>query len=387
MGRPYATPAGIYLHWPFCERKCPYCDFYTFGREHPLSARGEAYLAALLAEIETAPERLAWPAPPRTDTIYFGGGTPSLMGANALGKILDAIGRNFTLEPDPEITLEVNPTTAEAAGLEELLALGVNRLSVGCQSFNDRVLRELGRVHDAETTRHAIALMRSFGVRNLSLDLIFGAPTQTLEDFQEDLREILSFSPEHVSAYNLTVHDQTPFARREREGRLGLPAEDTQVAMFEHMIDTLAQAGYEHYEISNWSLPGLASRHNSKYWQACDVYGFGVAAHGVQGGWRTANPSDLTQYLNLESRRLAVPLDPPASERARCGEIMMLALRRTGGIAWEEINAWMGREARDFYQIELARLHGDGFVECSQDALRLTRRGILLADSVMEAFF
>jgi oxygen-independent coproporphyrinogen-3 oxidase len=387
VGRPYSTPAGIYLHWPFCERKCPYCDFYTFGREHPFAVRRDAYLAALLAEIETAPERLSWPAPPRVDTIYLGGGTPSLIGAEALGKLLGTLSRHFTLEPDTEITLEVNPTTAEAAGLEELLALGINRLSVGCQSFNDRVLHALGRVHDAATTRRAIALMRSLGVRNLSLDLIFGAPTQTMEDFASDLREILSFSPEHVSAYNLTIHDSTPFARWEREGRLGLPAEETQVAMFEHLIDTLAGAGYEHYEISNWARPGLASRHNSKYWQACDVYGFGVAAHGVRGGWRTANPPDLNQYLNPDSRRLAVALDPPLSERARCGEIMMLALRRTGGVGWAEINDWMGREARDFYRPELERLLENGLVECPEHSLCLSRRGILLADSVMEAFF
>lgn len=381
-----AEPAGIYLHWPFCERKCPYCDFYTFGREHPSFKFGPKYLDALVDEIETAPARLGFTGKPAADTVYFGGGTPSLMGEGAVGRVLAALHRVFEISPGAEVTLEVNPTTAESAGLGRLLAIGVNRLSVGCQSFSDRVLAELGRVHDAETARRAIRRMREAGAENLSLDLIFGAPTQTLADLGADLDELLSFAAEHVSAYNMTVHDGTPFARRSSQGRLPLPDEDEQVAMFGLMIDRLAAAGYEHYEISNWARPGRRSRHNSKYWRRCDVYAFGVAAHGVIGGARMENPRDLAQYLRIGDRILARPSDPPADERARRGEIMMLALRRVDGVAWDEIDDWMGADAREYYRPEVGRLERDGLIETAP-VLRLTRRGILIADTVMEAFF
>lgn len=384
---PPRPPAGVYLHWPFCERKCPYCDFYTFGREHPWWKRNDLYLAALLDEISTAPARFGFSAPPPADTIYLGGGTPSLMGPEAIASLIAALRATFSVAADAEITLEVNPTTAEVAQLDRALAAGVNRLSVGCQSFNDRILARLGRVHDAGTTRRAIALMRAAGVPNLSLDIIFGAPTQTLDDLARDLDELLAFAPEHISAYNMTVHEGTPFARWQRSGRLDLPEEETQAEMFDLLLDRLAEAGYEQYEISNWSRPGRASRHNSKYWRDCDVFGFGVAAHGVLRSARYANDSDLNAYLDLANRQLAAPLPPPETERARCGEAMMLALRRTGGVAWDEIDRWLGRDARAFYAAELAQLHQDGLIEDYSEILRLTRRGILLSDSVMETFF
>ncbi len=379
--------AGVYLHWPFCERKCPYCDFYTFGREHPDFGRAPAYAAALIDEIRTAPARLGLAPRPPVDTIYFGGGTPSLMGARTLANLMATLGEVFELAPDREITLEVNPTTAEAAELEGMLAAGVNRLSVGCQSFNDRVLAGLGRVHDAATTRCALERMRALGIANLSLDLIFGAPTQSLVDLAADLDELLAFAPEHVSAYNMTIHEGTPFDRRQREGRLALASEDEQAAMFELMLERLAEAGYEHYEISNWARPGRRSRHNSKYWRAGDVYGFGVSAHGVVDGRRVENPRALGEYLNSDARRLALASEPPADERARRGEIMMLALRRVDGVGWDELDHWLGADARACYAGELDRLSAEGLIEPPTDGLRLTRRGILLSDMVMERFF
>jgi oxygen-independent coproporphyrinogen-3 oxidase len=516
--------AGVYIHWPFCERKCPYCDFYTFGREHPNIRFEEAYLEALLAEIRGAPERMGWTAKPTADTVYFGGGTPSLMGPAALERILEALDEAFDFVSPPsrldccmpgadrtatdepgrppsptaalaafgesglqtesqsgtavpqnqscelapevnpatadaassgpkgrdsiaqakslrrsvsegggasawepstpsfsqapkgrdksgsemesiglrlrlrlrqrlrqqeevEITMEVNPTTAEAAQLDKLLALGVNRLSVGSQSFNDRILQQLGRVHDAATTRRAIAHMREAGATNISLDLIFAAPTQTLDDLKRDLDEILAFAPEHVSAYGMTIHTGTPFARWKNEGRLALPGEDAYAAMYETIIDTLAAAGYTHYEISNWARPGRESRHNSKYWMNRNVAAFGVSAHGVWGRRRYENPRDLKAYLARDADALARPLDPPAGERARRGEAIMLALRRVGGATWTEIDAWAGAETRVFYAAELTRLAERGLVEEDREGVRLTRRGLLLADTAMAEFF
>ena len=275
--------AGVYLHWPFCERKCPYCDFYTFGKEHGWSSHAADYLEALVGEIAA---RTGSASRPAIDTIYFGGGTPSLMGPEALRRLMGVLGERFTVAEGAEVTLEVNPTTAEGAQLEAMLAAGVNRLSVGCQSFNDRVLARLGRVHDAATTRRALAHMRALNIENLSLDVIVAAPTQTMEDLETDLGELLAFAPEHLSVYNLTIHEGTPYARWAKEGRLELPEEDLAATMLERMIERLAEAGYVHYEISNWARPGMEARHNSKYWRDCDVWGFGVGAHGVLGGVR-----------------------------------------------------------------------------------------------------
>jgi oxygen-independent coproporphyrinogen III oxidase len=388
-----SVPAGVYVHWPFCRSKCPYCDFYSLAPGSPERAGGgaeAAYLVALLDEIRSSPH--ADPAgrdsgPAAIDTIYFGGGTPSLMGPAALEAILGAIGQTFSVAPGAEVTLEVNPTAAETAALGEMLGLGVNRLSVGAQSFDDRVLAQLGRAHDAATTRRAIERMRQLGVDNLSLDLIFAVPGQTLAGLRADMDALLEFAPEHVSAYGLTVHEGTPFGESQRQGRLELPEDDLYAAMYEALIDRLTGAGLEHYEISNWPRPGLASRHNSKYWRQANVAGFGPSAHGTWGRRRTENAASLAAYLARDPKALGQPCDPPVSERARMGEVMMLVLRRVGGAPWAEINAWTGRDACKFYAVERRRLRDDGLIDESGEAIRLTRRGLLLADSVMLEFF
>jgi oxygen-independent coproporphyrinogen-3 oxidase len=229
--------------------------------------------------------------------------------------------------------------------------------------------------------------MRDVGATNLSLDIIFAAPTQTLDDLKCDLDAILAFAPEHVSAYGMTIHAGTPFERWQGAGRLALPGDDDYATMYETIVDTLAAAGYAHYEISNWARPGRESRHNAKYWRDCDVAAFGVSAHGVWGGRRFENPRDLKAYLAREGDAIAKPLDPPADERARRGETMMLALRRVGGVAWREIDAWAGGDTRAFYADELARLAERGLIENDGDRVRLTRAGLLLADGVMAEFF
>lgn len=382
MNRP---AAGIYLHWPFCERKCPYCDFYTFGREHPYHSLEIEYRQALVREIGSVHDRLDLGGRPTADTVYFGGGTPSLMGVATLEELMQRLGEVFDIAPGAEVTLEVNPTTAESAGLDRFRAAGVNRLSVGSQSFNDRTLERLGRVHDAATTHRALDRMRALGFDNISLDLMFAVPGQTVEDCRRDLDIVLVFAPEHVSAYGLTIHDGTPYARWQREGRLSTPGDDDYVRMYRMLIDRLAEAGYRHYEISNWARPGRESRHNSKYWRDCDVAAFGVSAHGVWARRRYANGRDLKAWIRGEG--WAEPVDPPVSERSRLGEIMMLALRRVEGVAWSELEAWAGVDLRDYYRVELERLTDDGLLEPPGDVVRLSTRGLLLADTVMAEFF
>ena len=387
---PSATPAGIYIHWPFCARKCPYCDFYTFGREHPDFDKSGPYMDALLAEIGTVADRLGLKERPRADTVYFGGGTPSLMKPEDVGAVLSAVGEQFDLAEDAEVTLEINPTAAEAENLEPLKALGVNRLSVGCQSFDDRYLEILGRDHDAAMARRVLRLIRSLGYENISLDLMFGLPGQTLDDFSKDLDEALSFDPEHLSAYGLTLHEGTPFKRWHAEGRWELPGSEVEADMFERLMDRLAKAGYVHDETSNWSLPGRESRHNSKYWRQCDVFAFGASAHGVIDGWRYCNSRDLAAYVNHMKDGmacLAVSEPKPESARAAAGEIMMLALRRTQGVPWHELQDWLGFDPCKFYAGEIEALQSEGLIHASESSLRLTRRGILFTDRVTDRFF
>lgn len=384
----FGEPAGVYVHWPFCARKCPYCDFYTFGREHGFFALDAAYLDALLSEIRSGGRQTETAsARPRVDTIYFGGGTPSLIEPEALGRILDALRDRFDVSPGAEVTLEVNPTAAEAERLGPYRDLGVNRLSVGCQSFQDKFLRLLGRDHDAAAARRVPSLIRSLGYDNFSLDLMFGLPEQSIAEFRADIGTALELAPDHISAYGLTLHEGTPYARWDREGRWRRPALAEEATMLEELIDTMAAAGYEHYEISNWAKPGRASRHNAKYWRRCDVYAFGTSAHGVLGGRRYSNVRDLRRYIEAGGSGVAADEEAPATDRARSGEVMMLALRRLDGVGWEELRDWMGRDPRQVYGPELESLRSGGLIAEEPGRVRLTRRGLMVADRVMEKFF
>lgn len=389
--------SGIYIHWPFCARKCPYCDFYTFGAEHPQFTKSELYLRALIAEIESLPERWKLTDRPVADTIYFGGGTPSLIEPYQLKEILRAVGCVFAISKDAEITLEVNPTAAEAARLVPAREMGVNRLSVGCQSFDDKFLRLLGRDHDSATARRILNEIPQLGFDNFSLDLMFSLPGQTLEDVGRDLATALEFNPTHISAYGLTLHEGTPFKRWNEEGRWSLPESDTQAAQFEMLMDTLAERGWEQYEISNWSRPGLRSRHNSKYWSSADVYAFGVSAHGVSRGKRYSNPRDLHGYMDdtLPTEvKWSVLEPPPSALRTRMGEIMMVALRRTEGVSWEEIQNWARawyqdapENPRSYYQREVEQLLAEDMLREEPNRLTLTRKGIMFADDTVMRFF
>ncbi len=395
------SPAGIYVHWPFCARKCPYCDFYTFGAEHPNFSLNGRYLERLIDEIRTMPARFALNSKPRADTIYLGGGTPSLIEPDELRCIFAALEEVFDLggtlnrgSSNLEITMEVNPTAADIERLAAARSLGVNRASVGVQSFNDHYLKILGRDHDAKAARQALQSLREIGFDNLSLDLMFGLPGQTLQEFRADLDEALTFNPDHISAYGLTLHDGTPFKRWHAEGKWKLPEPEIEAAQFEALMDSLETAGYIQYEISNWCKPDRPSRHNSKYWRACDVYSFGASAHGVLNGRRYANPRDLAAYLKGDPGGLAIPEPLPESPRAASAEIMMLAVRRTEGVAWGELNDWFAAwhpeqesDLRILYAAELKQLGEESLIYHDESTLRLARRGIMHADRVAEMFF
>lgn len=360
-------PLGIYVHIPFCKSKCEYCDFYSLGGSRDRRTTDQ-YLQALADHIrETG--RLA---PDYTvDTVYFGGGTPSFFGAENLEKILDELQKRFHFGADPEITLEANPDSAQdISALRQLHDAGFDRLSLGMQSADDAELRRIGRVHTHAQTVRAVENARAAGFDNLSLDLIYGLPEQTMTRWQANLDAALALAPEHLSCYGLKVEEGTPlFAQRER---FTLPDDDAQADMYLSAVGLLARQGYEQYEISNFCRPGRASRHNSRYWTLAEYLGFGPGAHSDFGGERFALARDLDAYLVghiVYSERSA----PSARERET--ERVMLALRTTRGVAADTLPEAARRILRNCEAHGLAHLSG-GFYA-------LTPRGFLVSNAIL----
>ena len=319
---------GLYIHIPFCKAKCIYCDFYSLPRAE---GQMDAYVSALTAQLAAWRERTA---DCTVDTVYFGGGTPSYLGPNRLCRLLDTVFQSYRVAPGAEITLEANPDSAQdISALRQLHDAGFDRLSLGMQSADDAELRRIGRVHTHAQTVRAVENARAAGFDNLSLDLIYGLPEQTMTRWQANLDAALALAPEHLSCYGLKVEEGTPlFARRER---FTLPDDDAQADMYLSAVGLLARRGYEQYEISNFSKPGKESRHNLKYWMGREYVGFGPGAHSYFDGQRYAYPRDLAGYLAAGGLVAPVDVQPiPPIERAR--EYLLLRMRTRWGIEeWE----------------------------------------------------
>ena len=317
---------GIYIHIPFCRSKCDYCDFYSLsGRER----RMDDYQKALLAHLrETAPLAQGIPV----DSVYFGGGTPSFYGAKRLKELLAALHKLFQIEKGAEITVECNPDSVDLRALRTLRKAGVNRLSLGMQSAQAEELAAIHRIHTPQQTDQAAGLARKAKFNNLSLDLIYGLPGQTMDSWKATVEHALSLIPQHLSCYGLKVEEGTPLARRVAEGEV-LPDDDQQADLYLWTVGRLARAGYPQYEISNFAKPGLESRHNLRYWLTRPYIGFGPGAHSDFGGRRYSFVRDLDAYIDgvlhggnvIDSSEL-IP------QRERCGEYLMLRLRTTRGI-------------------------------------------------------
>jgi oxygen-independent coproporphyrinogen-3 oxidase len=375
-------PFGIYVHIPFCARKCFYCDFYTLAGRH--AEEFNRFVEALLCEIDCAASEFALrPAA----TVYFGGGTPSLLAPEQIQRILERIHQRIDIKDGAEITLEVNPGTADAAHFTGYKNIGVNRLSMGAQTFDDSALRNLGRTHTADDTRTAIAFARSAGFLNINLDLMFAMPGQTLESFRQDVAAIVALSPEHISAYSLIIEEGTPFAYWHKQGRLNLPAEEIEAQMYEEAEVLLASAGYHQYEISNWCKPGFEARHNLLYWTNGEYFGFGPGAHSYFQGRRFANPRDLAAYhrsadMRSFPRELADILSPPA----QASEAAMLRLRLTEGLKWRDLEREFPIGVQELLGARVNRLMSQGLLEGDSAGVRLTRSGRLLGNLVFAEF-
>jgi oxygen-independent coproporphyrinogen-3 oxidase len=375
--------AGVYIHIPFCRARCSYCDFATGAYESALAAE---YVRAVAREVEAFAH-----AAPRADvdTIYFGGGTPSLLAPAQLSRLLEAVRRRFRVADGAEVTLELNPGTVTPEALRAFREAGVGRASFGAQTFDDRELKRLGRTHSSDDTRRTLALLREAGFNNISFDLIAGLPEQTLEAWERNLTEALALRPEHLSLYLLEVHEGTPLAEQIRQGRFGQPDPDLAAEMYRTMVERTREAGYEHYEISNFCLPGRESRHNLKYWTGAPYFGFGCSAHSFDGARaRWSNERDARRYVELiEEKGSAVVMRDELDARSTSAEALFLGLRLLSrGVNLAEHRAIYHQDVRADHAADLARFHEAGLIELDGDVLRLTPAGALLSNEVFAAF-
>lgn len=367
---------GIYVHFPFCIKKCGYCDFVSY--ENRLE-EGAYYVNALLREME---EYRGEPA----DTVYFGGGTPTALPAGLLARVLEGIKSCFSLRPDCEITVEANPGTCDREAFRVLAEAGVNRISLGVQSFVDRELALLGRIHTANDAIRAAADARAAGISNLSLDLMFSIPAQTAESLRFSLREAVALAPSHLSCYSLSLSEETPLYEAVSRGEILLPRDEADRALYNLLVKTLKEQGYDRYEISNFARGECFSRHNIKYWKRAPYIGLGAAAHSFFKGRRYENPADLPSYYETAAGKrarigAAVPFNDAMAEH------MFLGLRMTReGVDRREFFRAFGVELDKIYGAAIKKLCSLGLLEDMGPSICLTDRGVDVSNTVFCEF-
>ncbi len=372
--------AGVYVHIPFCVKKCGYCDFNAYsGYKDATKAR---YVAALRREIEARREPQT-----RVPTVFFGGGTPTTLPAPQLIRILDAVRGAFNVDPDAEISIEANPSDADPEYLTALRAGGFNRLSFGVQTFNDRLLKTIDRVHSGDDARRAIAHAKAAGFDNLSLDLMFGLPRQTVGDWDRSLDAAFALEVPHLSMYGLIVEEGTAFFARRERGKLPLPSENSEVTMFARAIERAHGAGYERYEVSNYARPGFRSQHNQIYWRNEPYFGFGAGAASYLDGARLMNEKSPLRYAERAERDgTAIASSETLTREEAMGETMMVGLRLADGVDMNAFRIRFGASPADVWPEVIAEMQTQDLIEVTPSRLRLTERGLFLASEVMMRF-
>lgn len=371
-----ADKLGIYIHIPFCRSKCDYCDFYSLaGRDD----RMDQYQKALLSHIkETAPLAQDFPV----DTIYIGGGTPSYYGAKRLKELLGVVHKLYKVEKDAEVTVECNPDSVDVKSLKILRKAGVNRLSMGMQSAIACELERIHRIHTPQQVNEAATAARKAGFTNLSLDLIYGLPGQTMDSWKDTVEHALSLSPQHLSCYGLKVEEGTPLAARVAQGEV-LPDDDQQADLYLWTVGRLERAGYPQYEISNFAKPGFASRHNLRYWLTQPYIGFGPGAHSDFGGRRYSFVRDLDAYIQgvLQGGDI-IDESEIIPKRDRCGEYLMLRLRTVQGINEQEYRSTYFMDFAPL-QARLEQFRAQGWAEQTDGRWHFTPKGFLLSNQLI----
>ncbi len=377
---------SLYVHIPYCFTKCPYCDFNAYAAK---SWPEERYIEALCKEFSESSNRAPWKGQ-RVDSVYFGGGTPSLFRPASLHRLLAVVYDSCSPVAGHDVSLEVDPASVFTGLLEDYRGIGVSRLSFGIQSFQASILTTLGRLHDAETASRGIEFARAAGFKNINVDLIYGVPGQTLRLVQQDLRTTVEHGPEHVSIYGLTYEKNTPFYTWRDRGVLSPISEDAEAEMYECIHDSFRASGYQHYEISNFCRPGFPSRHNVGYWQGKSYLGIGAGSHSYAStpgwGWRRSNLTNPTQYMDavFSGRSPAQMRETLTKDQART-EYMFLTLRQSAGITLKKFSLRFGAELLETYP-HTSNYVKRGLIEVDDGTLRLTRQGVLLADNIFASF-
>src|SRR5947209_1825793 len=373
---------SLYLHIPFCHTRCHYCEFNTYACILPLR---EPYVRALLTEIALAGKMAQHQdaTPRRSRTIFFGGGTPSLLSVPQITRLLKACYSAFMVDSDAEITLEANPGTLDQQRLEGIRAAGVNRLSMGAQSFDAELLETLGRIHSPEEISQAVHFARAAGFTSINLDFMFGLPGQTMQHWRETLDQALALHPEHLSLYSLIIEEGTPFYTWTQEGSITPGDEDLCADMYEYADERLQAAGYENYEISNWALPGHQCRHNLTYWHNLPYLGMGAGAYSSFGGRRFSNVLAPLEYIRLLKARLRPEAESETIELVQeMTETAFLELRTAMGIHLPSFEQRFSESLAQFVGDRLRPVEAAGLLEQTAEWLRLSKRGRLLGNEV-----
>ena len=368
--------AGIYIHTPFCKRRCIYCDFFSTTQ----SEKKPAYIYALCQELDLRKDYLEGED---IETIYLGGGTPSQLAQEELEKIFSALYNIYKVKEDAEITLEANPDDLTPEYVYMLRSLPINRISMGIQTFQEETLKLLHRRHTARQAIEAFQRCREAGFQNISIDLMYGLPGETLDTWKQDLQQAIALRPEHISAYHLIYEEGTALWKLKEQHQVEEADEDLSVTLFRTLIDELTRAGYEHYEISNFCLPGLHSRHNSSYWTGKKYLGCGPSAHSFNGTSRQWNVASLDKYIHaIQQGKLDYEIEE-LDIYTRYNDFVITAIRTHWGMSLSQLRSTYGEELYR-YCLRMAKPHlAQGVLEMKEDTLKLTKEGIFISDGIM----
>lgn len=376
-----ASPRAVYIHIPFCTNKCYYCDFNSYVRQgQPVMD----YLRALEKEMAETVR----PLPPESiGSIFVGGGTPTVLTPDEMSFFLASVKRHFPFDPArTEFTMEANPGTTDEEKLAVMREFGVNRISFGAQTFDEGLLKAIGRIHSPDDVRHSLELARKAGFDNLSVDLMFGLPNQTMEMLETTVDETLGFGLEHCSLYGLKVEENTLFFEWEKRGMLPLPDEEEEAEMYRYIIGRFREAGYLQYEISNFALPGKESRHNITYWRNEPYYGLGAGAHGYMKGVRHVNVKGVSAYIAAANEGLPRLETVPVSREEAMEDFMMVGLRMTGGVSNVDFRRQFGIGMEEAFSDPLNRLIASGLLVPTEGGYRLSEEGLMFGNEVFAEF-
>ena len=373
---------GIYIHIPFCKQKCFYCDFCSFANKNEMQ---EKYVEAVINEIKNITHKEKY----TVTTIYFGGGTPSILYPKYIKNILQEIESSFEILDDAEITIEINPGTVNEEKLKKYKEYGINRLSIGLQSANDKILKKIGRIHDYKQFEETFFYARKCGFKNINVDLMIGLPTQTIEDVKQTLEKIIQKNPEHISVYSLIIEEGTIIEKLINENKLQLPDEETERIMYWTVVNELKENGYNQYEISNFSKKTHESKHNTNCWKQKQYIGLGTSAHSYLNKKRYSNTNNIEEYIkNIQENNISknITIHEEQTEESTMNEYMLLGLRMIQGININEFKQKFKTDPTIKYKKILEKLQKENLIQITKTSIKLTKQGIDFGNIVWEEF-